>query len=180
MSYDILWAAFARSVAMVPGLICVIDAIDEYEDRNIALPRLLDLTRNFPSIRIVLISRPLFDIASALDTNRFHHHIEAIDVKSDIEVYIADCVEKATKLQKTRLKARDCGKFNKRLGWDVSLVLYTSKLSASDPETLTCKYAGPSLLLDNFTMLPTVREIKKRLSALPSGLHAIYRQILFE
>lgn len=34
------------------------------------------------------------------------------------------------------------------------------------------------MLLDDLTTLPTIREIKKRLSALPTGLHAIYRQIL--
>lgn len=32
--------------------------------------------------------------------------------------------------------------------------------------------------MDDLTILPTVKEIKKRLSALPSGLYAIYRQIL--
>lgn len=105
MSHDILWAAFARSIAVVSGLICVVDAVDECEDRDIVLPKLVDISREFPSIRLVLISRPLFDIASALDGNCFHHHIEAMDVKSDIEAYIADSVEKSTKLQKTNLKA---------------------------------------------------------------------------
>lgn len=105
MSYEILWAAFVRSAALVSSFICVIDAIDECEDKNIVIPRLLDLSRKSQSIKIVLISRPLFDIASALDGNCFHHHIEAVDVNSDIEAYIADSVEKSAKLQKTRLKA---------------------------------------------------------------------------
>ena len=150
------WELFQKHAKKTPGLILVLDALDECEDIDELLSRIHILTREF-DIRVVVTSRKEEKIRVQLEEYACIQ-IQPEDIHTDIECFATEKIRKLTRFNSGSLQQRII-------------------------DTLTSRHEGMFLwvflMIKELESLGTVKAVEKQLLAVPSGLEELHRAIIF-
>jgi tetratricopeptide (TPR) repeat protein len=158
-SVDTLWKVFEIVVARLSTPIFLVDALDECDtngkDREFLVDKLLELTRGFPSVRVIVTSRDMRNLAALPYTAITEIRVQRTDVEEDILTVIKESVALSSKLSSIRDR------------------VVTAVAEGSDGMFLWAK-----LMLANLETATNLRSVSAKLDRMPSGLSSMYMRIL--
>ncbi len=153
LSDERAWEMFLKHIKKAPGLIIVLDALDEC--RSYDIDKLLDRICQLAEIRVFVTSRREDIIYKKLKIYSCIN-IQQEDVDADITCFANAKVEKITRL--------------------------SSFLRRRIIDTLSSGHGGMFLwvflMIKELKSLATVKEVEERLSAIPQGLKGLHRAII--
>jgi hypothetical protein len=161
VSVDTLWNTLRVLLEVVPGITCVVDALDECdqgtEERKFLAEKLLELSMSALDIQIIVTSRELEDIRLLGRMNLTEISIQTEDIQHDILAVIEEGVSGSSKLAKLREH------------------VVPAVMRGSDGMFLWAK-----LMLASLETSTTPRSLLAKLERMPIGLVSIYNRILYE
>lgn len=150
-----LWNLFLKHAKKMPNLTIVLDALDECDEVDIFLGRVLSLLQCCPA-KVLVVSRKEENIALAL-TNHPHIAISEEDVEDDIRSYVTAEIENIPRFQGKPVQRR-----------------MISALTSGHGGMFLWAY----LMVKELKELGTVRQVDHALKSLPTGLEEMHEAII--
>ena len=150
-----LWNLFLKHAKKTPNLTIVLDALDECDEVDVFLGRVLSLLQCCPA-KVLVVSRKEENIALAL-TNHPHIAISEEDVEDDIRSYVTAEIENIPRFQGKPVQRR-----------------IISALTSGHGGMFLWAY----LMVKELKELGTVRQVDRALKSLPTGLEELHEAII--
>lgn len=150
-----LWDLFLKHAKNMPNLTIVLDALDECDEIDVFLGRVLSLLQCCPA-KVLVVSRKEENIALAL-TNHPHIAISEEDVEDDIRSYVTAEIENIPRFQ----------------GKPVQRRMITALTSGHGG-----MFLWAYLMVKELKELGTVRQVDRALKSLPTGLEEMHEAII--
>ena len=150
-----LWNILLKHAKKMPNLTIVLDALDECDEVDVFLGRVLSLLQCCPA-KVLIVSRKEENIALAL-TNHPHIAISEEDVEDDIRSYVTAEIENIPRFQGKPVQRR-----------------MISALTSGHGGMFLWAY----LMVKELKELGTVRQVDRALKSLPTGLEEMHEAII--
>lgn len=150
-----LWNLFLKHAKKMPNLTIVLDALDECDEVDVFLGRVLSLLQCCPA-KVLVVSRKEENIALAL-TNHPHIAIGEEDVEDDIRSYVTAEIENIPRFQGKPVQRR-----------------MISALTSGHGGMFLWAY----LMVKELKELGTIRQVDHALKSLPTGLEEMHEAII--